>query len=77
MGDSPVTVGSRIGDRGRAAVLDWAWAHTDVDHIISLINADDSRSMRVATKIGERFERADVDPLNGNAIHVYGICRPR
>jgi RimJ/RimL family protein N-acetyltransferase len=58
------------------AALEWAWATTQIDHIISLINADDLRSMRVATKVGERFERADVDPINGKSIHVYGIHRP-
>ena len=58
------------------AALEWAWARTDIDHIISLINEDDVRSMRVATKVGERFERIDVDPINGERIHVYGIRRP-
>jgi RimJ/RimL family protein N-acetyltransferase len=58
------------------AALEWAWAHTEIDHIVSLINADDLRSMRVATKVGEQFERADVDPINGESIHVYGIRRP-
>jgi RimJ/RimL family protein N-acetyltransferase len=58
-----------------SAALDWAWRHTQIDHIVSLINADDVRSMRVATKVGETFERADVDPINGEAIHVYGIRR--
>ena len=57
------------------AALRWAWEQTDLDHIISLINAGDLRSMRVATKIGERFERADVDPIHGEPIHVYGIRR--
>jgi hypothetical protein len=32
--------------------------------------------MRVATKVGETFERVDVDPINGEAIQVYGIDRP-
>jgi RimJ/RimL family protein N-acetyltransferase len=58
------------------AALEWAWASTEIDHIISLINADDRRSMRVATKVGEQFERADVDPINGESVHVYGIHRP-
>jgi RimJ/RimL family protein N-acetyltransferase len=58
------------------AALEWAWARTEIDHIISLINADDLRSMRVATKVGEQFERADVDPINGESVHVYGIHRP-
>lgn len=68
--------GHGLATEAAAAALEWAWANTEVDHIISLINADDSRSMRVATKIGERFERADMDPLNGNAVHIYGIHRP-
>jgi RimJ/RimL family protein N-acetyltransferase len=58
------------------AALEWAWRETDLDHIVSLINADDARSMKVATKVGEQFERADVDPINGEAIRVYGIDRP-
>jgi RimJ/RimL family protein N-acetyltransferase len=59
------------------AALEWAWTSTQIDHIISLINADDARSMRVATKVGEQFERTGVDPINNEAIHVYGIRRPR
>jgi RimJ/RimL family protein N-acetyltransferase len=58
------------------AALEWAWARTEIDHIVSLINADDLRSMRVATKVGEQFERAGADPINGKSTHVYGIRRP-
>ena len=58
------------------AALEWAWTTTTIDHIVSIINADDVRSMRVATKAGEQFERVGVDPLNGEPIHVYGIHRP-
>jgi RimJ/RimL family protein N-acetyltransferase len=59
-----------------AAALEWAWANTPIDRVISLIAPDDRRSIRVATKIGERFERAGVDPINGEACHVYTIARP-
>jgi len=69
--------GQGFATEAARAALDWTWANTAVDHIISIINADDSRSMRVATRVGEQFERADVDPINGNAVHVYGIHRPR
>jgi len=58
------------------AALAWTWCQTALDHVVSLINADDVRSTRVAAKVGETFERADVDPINGEAIHVYGIRRP-
>jgi len=33
--------------------------------------------MRIATKVGEQFERVDVDPINGESIHVFRIDRPR
>jgi len=65
-----------LASEAASAALEWTWAHTKIDHIISIINADDLRSMRVATKVGETFERADVDPINGESVHVYGIRRP-
>jgi RimJ/RimL family protein N-acetyltransferase len=58
------------------AALGWIWEHTEIDHVISLIAPHDLRSIRIATKIGERFERADLDPVHGEAVHVYGIARP-
>jgi RimJ/RimL family protein N-acetyltransferase len=62
-------------EAGRAA-LRWVWERTEIEHMISLINANDFRSMRVATKIGEHFERTDIDPINSEPVHVYGIHRP-
>jgi RimJ/RimL family protein N-acetyltransferase len=56
--------------------LAWIWEHTDIDRVISLIALDDHRSIRIATKIGQRFERAEVDPEHGEAAHVYAIARP-
>ncbi len=58
------------------AALQWAWQSERIDRIISLIAPDDLRSIRIATKIGERFERADVDPIHGEKVVVYGIDRP-
>jgi len=57
------------------AAIGWIWDHTQIDRVISLISPDDLRSIRVATKIGERFERAMVDPVNGEPAHVYTIAR--
>jgi RimJ/RimL family protein N-acetyltransferase len=57
------------------AALGWIWKSTSIDRVISLIAPDDRRSMRIATKIGERFERADVDPVHGEPVHVYAIVR--
>jgi RimJ/RimL family protein N-acetyltransferase len=57
------------------AALHWIWQHTGIDRVVSLIAPDDHRSIRIATKIGERFERADADPVHGEPVHVYGIAR--
>jgi len=57
------------------AALEWSWDNVDTDHIISVIQPDNARSIRVAEKIGESFERADV--LNETNVHVYGIRRNR
>jgi RimJ/RimL family protein N-acetyltransferase len=68
--------GNGFATEALRAALQWAWEATTIDHIISLISPDDSRSIHVATKIGERFERADVDPINGEKVVIYGIHRP-
>lgn len=65
-----------LATEAAVAALAWGWAHTPLDHIISIINAGDTRSMKVATKVGEQFERADVDPINGESVHIYGVYRP-
>lgn len=55
------------------AALQWAWTHVDTDHIISLIQPDNARSIRVATKLGQQLERTEV--LSGALMHVYGVRR--
>ena len=55
------------------AALTWTWQNTAVDHVISAIQPDNARAIRVAEKIGERFEREG--EMNGNHIHVYGVRR--
>jgi RimJ/RimL family protein N-acetyltransferase len=69
--------GSGFATEAAIAALDWIWKYTEIDQVISLIAPHDHRSIRIATKIGERFERADVDPVHGEAAHVYTIARPR
>ena len=54
--------------------LQWTWDTLDTDHIISIIQPDNARSIRVAEKIGERFERAHV--MSETDVHIYGIGRP-
>ena len=67
--------GQGFATEAATAALEWVWANTPIDRVISLIGPDDHRSIRIATKIGERFERAGVDPINGEACHVYTIGR--
>jgi RimJ/RimL family protein N-acetyltransferase len=59
-------------EAARMALL-WAWDNLDTDHIISIIQPDNVRSIRVAEKVGERLERTDV--INDAAVHIYGIER--
>lgn len=67
--------GHGLATEAATAALAWAWEHTQIDRIVSLIAPDDRRSIRVAIKIGERFERADVDPVHGEPVHVYACDR--
>jgi RimJ/RimL family protein N-acetyltransferase len=68
--------GQGFATEAARAALEWAWAHTQIDRIVSLIEPGDLQSIRVATKIGERFERADVDPVHGVPVHIFTIDRP-
>jgi RimJ/RimL family protein N-acetyltransferase len=57
------------------AAIDFGFDTIGADHLISLIRPDNARSIRVAEKIGERFEKAlSVDGVN---VCVYGISRAR
>jgi RimJ/RimL family protein N-acetyltransferase len=68
--------GHGLATEAATAALAWLWTNTRVDRVISLIAPDDLRSIRIATKIGEGFERADADPVHGESVHVYSIARP-
>jgi len=68
--------GHGFATEAATAALGWVWKFTEIDRVVSLIAPHDLRSIRVATKIGARFERADVDPVHGEPIHVYTIARP-
>jgi RimJ/RimL family protein N-acetyltransferase len=55
------------------AALRWIWQHVGEDHVISIIDAENYASCRVAEKIGERFERVQV--VNGTKAKVYAVSR--
>jgi RimJ/RimL family protein N-acetyltransferase len=68
--------GRGFATEAATVALGWVWQSTQVDRVVSLIAPGDQRSIRIATKIGERFERADVDPVHGEPVHVYTAARP-
>ena len=59
-------------EAGRAAI-DWAFRTGRIDYVMSLIGKDNRASIRVATKIGQRFERESISPLDGQQVLIYGI----
>jgi RimJ/RimL family protein N-acetyltransferase len=67
--------GHGLATEAATAALEWIWQQTQVDRVVSLIAPDDVRSVRVATKIGQRFDRVDADPAHGEPVHVYKITR--
>ena len=67
--------GRGFATEAAGAAVEWAWRHTQVDRVVSLITPGDRRSIGVATKVGARFERADTDPVHGEPVHVYSIER--
>ena len=65
--------GRGLATEGARAALDYAFTVLGADHVISVIHPENARSMRVAEKIGERFEREH--DLDGNPTVIYGIAR--
>jgi RimJ/RimL family protein N-acetyltransferase len=61
-------------EAGRAS-LEWAWRELGVDHVISMIYPDNSASIRVALRLGEKFERTIT--RHDKPVNIYGIDRPR
>jgi RimJ/RimL family protein N-acetyltransferase len=51
----------------------FAFGEVGADHVISLIQANNARSIRVAEKIGQRFE--GLHTQDGRESLVYGIRR--
>jgi RimJ/RimL family protein N-acetyltransferase len=56
------------------AALDFAFETAGLDHVISMIAADNPRSVRVAEKLGETLQRRET--IAGVDTLVYGLVRP-
>ena len=66
--------GQGLATEAATAALDWAWRYVKTDHVISLIQPGNAPSIRVAEKIGERFEQNVT--VTGTEFRCYGITRP-
>lgn len=65
--------GRGLATEGGRAALDYAFATLGADHVISVIDPANTRSIRVAENLGERFEREH--DFDGNRALIYGISR--
>ena len=65
--------GRGLATEGAHAALEYAFSAVGASHVISVISPENVRSIRVAEKIGERFERED--DLDGNRVLIYGTTR--
>jgi RimJ/RimL family protein N-acetyltransferase len=65
--------GAGLATEGAIAALDFALNVVGADHVISLIDPGNARSIRVAEKIGERYERDLVH--KEKTVAVYGTRR--
>jgi RimJ/RimL family protein N-acetyltransferase len=68
--------GNGFATEAAMAAVEWLWNNTGIDRIVSLIGPGDHRSTRIATKLGERFERTAADPVHGESANVYVLDRP-
>jgi len=66
--------GQGYATEGARAALGHAFDIQQADHVISLINPQNAASIRVAERLGERFERK-IEFFGGETL-VYGIDRP-
>jgi len=67
--------GKELAAEGGRAALDFAFGQLKADHVVSVIQPANIRSIQVAERLGERFERMAV--LNGIEVAIYGIDRPK
>jgi RimJ/RimL family protein N-acetyltransferase len=63
-------------EAGRAA-LDYAFGVLGAEHMISVIDPDNTASIRVAEKLGETFERQVELAIADHPLAIYGIPRDR
>jgi len=67
--------GGGLATEGASAALAFAFAFVGADHVISIIDPRNVRSIRVAEKLGEHYETQVRHA--GRSLAIYGIDRQR
>jgi RimJ/RimL family protein N-acetyltransferase len=73
-GISPRLWGRGFATEAARAVRDDAFGGLGLTRLVSLIHPDNAASIRVASKLGARFERTI--KLRGNRMQVYALAAP-
>jgi RimJ/RimL family protein N-acetyltransferase len=63
-----------LATESATAVRDWAFGTLRLPRLVSVILAENRASIRVAEKIGERFDRDDA--IDGTPVRIYAIENP-
>lgn len=66
--------GGGFATEAAAAVRDWAFGALRLPRLVSVIIPENRASIRVAEKIGERFDRDD--KIDGTPVRIYAIDNP-
>jgi RimJ/RimL family protein N-acetyltransferase len=65
--------GRGLATEGARAALDHAFGPLELRSVISVIDPDNARSIRVAEKLGMRHETSHRHPATGRKLHAYAI----
>jgi RimJ/RimL family protein N-acetyltransferase len=65
--------GQGLATEGARAALEYAFVTLGREHVISVIDPENQRSIRVAERLGERLERRA--HVNGKEALIYGLDR--
>jgi RimJ/RimL family protein N-acetyltransferase len=65
--------GNGFATEAARAAIEWAWRTGRIDYVMSLIGKDNPASIRVATKIGQKFEGEGICPSSGENMLIYGV----
>jgi RimJ/RimL family protein N-acetyltransferase len=65
--------GRGLATEGARASLAHAFGPLALESVISVIDPDNERSVRVAEKLGMRYEAAHRHPVTGRKLHAYAI----